>query len=192
MGLYLTLAGRMGSGKTTLANELVSRHGFVTLAGSTVIADFHKTLDPPTAPSLGERIGYDETQKLMRAAWGMDAIAARIKQVLDGLGPDGHVCYDGVRNENDERRSRKDGGIIVALEADQMLRYQRRFAQSGGTLPLAQFRYDDERELEDPDPRGLHLRRVMDRADIRLNAERPVAEVIEELRAKLAALGKGF
>lgn len=122
------LTGRIGSGKTTLAQMLVERKHFVEFAFATslkkaVSAVFHTTLeslyDPAAKAEVDPFWGITRREMLQRTAtciqqeFGFDPFAMNFRRWYKG--PYVPVVVSDVRYENQAREVVDRGGIIIRI-----------------------------------------------------------------------------
>lgn len=125
--IRIALSGKMRSGKDTLANELVMRHGFVRMS----FADKLKEV-------AGDLFGVSETSKnrallieLSRRLSAIDA-AVWIKQVIDRIPMYQSVVVTDMRYPNEYHTLRGLGFLMVRIEVDSDVQMRRILATDSG------------------------------------------------------------
>ncbi len=150
MTRYIGLAGRIGSGKTTVSKHLQDKYDANERRFSEILEEILGTLRFPIKREYLQKLG-----KVLREEFGHGILVEVMKKKLEEETADA-IVVDGVRyaNEVDMLRSLKDS-ILIFVSAPPELRYER--VVKRGTRGEAAISYDDflkneeaatERELE--------------------------------------------
>lgn len=117
--LVIGIAGRIGSGKTTVGSYLSSKHGFQYLRYSQVLSEW-RTQDPENKSHLQE-VGWEVM------AGGMQTELNR--RLIAKVRPSGDVAVDGLRHSIDDdslRDAFSPSFRLLFLDCPQELRWERR------------------------------------------------------------------
>ncbi len=190
MKTFLALTGQAGAGKTTLSKLLEAEHGFVRMSGSEILRAENDKLPIEGRMDLGNHADMTAFQRVWKVFNGRNALGKRAAKELEALPDGGRLCYEGVRNLYDAQEMRKAGAIIASLECDFEERY-RRIVQRDPSRDMTreQAMEEDALEHESQEALGLHLRQVRALADIRLDANGPIEDVMRQLAEAFSARG---
>ncbi len=188
--MLIGVAGLNGSGKDTVAEYLVEKHGFAHRDLGQEIRDELKELGKNSL-DRNEMIelGNERRARLGFGYWCRKAIES---------GKSKDLVITSIRNpaEVDEIRSR--GGIIVEVFADQGTRFERTAARvrdkpgaHGDAISIGEFRAKEERELRSDDPAKQQLLKCISMAEYRLDNNGPFERLYAEIEDLLAELEGG-
>ena len=138
--LVIGIAGRIGSGKTTVGGHLESRHGFQYLRYSVVLADW-LAKDPESKTHL-QKVGWEVM------AGGMQAELNR--RLIAQIAPDGDVAVDGLRHPLDHEtlQSAFPGSFkLLFIDTSARVRFER-LQKNGKYADLVSFEYADTYPVE--------------------------------------------
>jgi dCMP deaminase len=158
--MIIGLTGKNGSGKTAAAEYLKSR-GFQYHSLSDGIRDEIRRRGQEITRDVLIKVGND-----LRDAFGPGVLAERI---LLNLGRDHNYVIDSIRNPNEvEVLKRRDGFILLAVEADPAVRFERsrKRGRENAAQSFEQFMEEETRELESANPASQQLHATRAEADI--------------------------
>jgi dephospho-CoA kinase len=159
--MIIGITGTDGSGKGTVVEYLVKNHGFKLYHARTLILEEIERQGLPTDRSQMRLVGNE-----LRKKYGNDYIV-RVSLERARESHDEKVVIDSLRAVAEAETLKNNGGILLAIDADQLLRYdrvQRRRSESD-QVTLEQFIEHEDLEANDPDPHGMQKRQVMSMAD---------------------------
>lgn len=159
--MIIGVTGTDGAGKGTVVEYLVKHHGFKLYHGRTLILEEIKKQGLPTDRAHMRLVGND-----LRKRYGNDFI---VRVSLDRARESGdeRVVIDSLRAVAEAETLKNNGGILLAIDADQVLRFERvqgRRSESD-QVTFEQFIEHEDLEANDPDPHGMQKRQVMAMAD---------------------------
>ena len=158
--MIIGLTGKNGSGKTAVSEYLKAR-GF----------EYHSLSD-----GIREEIrrrGLDITRDVLinvgndlRETFGPGVLAERILQSLE---KEHNYVVDSIRNPLEvEVLKRREGFILLAVEADPVIRFERsrKRGRESAAQTFEQFTDEENRELESANPASQQLRATREKADV--------------------------
>lgn len=79
----------------------------------------------------------------------------------------GDIVIESIRTVAEADYLKKEGGILLAVDANQMLRFERiqSRASESDKVTFEEFKAHEELEMNDPDPNGMQKAKVMEMAD---------------------------
>ncbi|MFQ5815264.1 MAG: AAA family ATPase [Candidatus Hydrothermarchaeaceae archaeon] len=182
MTLYIGLAGRIGSGKTTISLHLQKEYGAREHRFSEILEDVLERLHLPHRREYLQKLG-----ETLREEFGHDILVEALKRDLEEEKAD-TVVIDGVRYENEvEMLRRLEENILVFISAPPELRYQRtvkRGTRGEAVISFEQFSANDEAVTE----RELDI--VEQRADYVLENTGTVDELLQKLDGVMKNRGR--
>lgn len=176
--MIIGLTGKNGSGKTAVSDYLKSR-GFQYHSLSDAIRDEIKRRGEGITRDALIRVGNE-----LREKFGSGVLAERILMTLE---KEHNYVIDSIRNPSEvEALKRRDGFILLAVEADATIRLERsrKRGRESAAQNFEQFMEEEARELESDNPAGQHLHATRAKADIAVAND----GTIEELHRKLDEL----
>jgi dCMP deaminase len=176
--MIIGLTGKNGSGKTAVSDYLKSR-GFQYHSLSDAIRDEIKRRGEGITRDALIRVGNE-----LREKFGSGVLAERILMTLE---KEHNYVIDSIRNPSEvEALKRRDGFILLAVEADATIRFERsrKRGRESAAQNFEQFMEEEARELESDNPAGQHLHATRAKADIAVAND----GTIEELHRKLDEL----
>ena len=181
--MILGITGTDGAGKGTVVKYLTEQHGFTHYsARALILEEIKKQGLPDTRNQM--RLTANE----LRKQYGNEFL---IKVSLEKAEADGvkNAAIESIRAVAEAEYLKAHGGILLAVDADQHLRYERVQARrsSSDQVSFAEFQRHEELEKNDPDPHGMQKAKVIEMADYTFTNNRTVEELhtqIEEFLTK--------
>lgn len=178
--ILIGITGTDGAGKGTVVDYLVHKYDFVHFSARAIF------IEELTKQGRGTtRVDLRLMGNELREKYGNDFL---ITYYLKKMSEDKvqSAIIESVRTISEAETLKKAGGILLAVDAGQALRYarvQERRSESD-KVSFEQFVEHEELETNDPNPHGMQKRKVMERADYTLlnNGTQ------EELHAQIDAL----
>lgn len=159
--MILGVTGTDGAGKGTVVDYLVQVKGFIHYSASNFIAK--------EVARQGLRITRNQlrlTGNELRAKHGDDVLVAMTLKQIDTHGKN-NVIIESIRATAEANTLKQSGGILLAVDADQHLRYKRVQMRRSekDQVTLEEFLAHEELEQNDPDPHGMQKAAVMKMSD---------------------------
>ena len=140
---------------------LTEQHNFTHYSARALITEAVK--DRGLEPS---RKNFRLTANDLRRQHGNDFI---VKETFKKIIAEGamNAVLESIRTTAETETLKKEGGILIAVDADQALRYRRikKRQSESDHISLAEFKQQEELEMNDPDPNGMQKAAVMAAAD---------------------------
>jgi dephospho-CoA kinase len=190
MKTFLAITGQAATGKTTLSKLLEAEYGFMRISGSEILRVENESLPENLRMDLNTRADMTTFQRVWKTLNGKSGLGRRAAKAYEAMPDGGRLCYEGVRNLYDAKAMREAGAIIASLECDFEERYRRIVERDPArAMTREQAMEEDTLEHESQDALGLHLRQVRELADIRIDANGPIENVMGQLIDALRSRG---
>ena len=182
--MLIGITGTDGSGKGAVVDYLVETTGFTHYSARAIWEEeFVKRGIESNRANM--RLVANE----MRAKYGNDFLVTYYlgKQEETGVT---NVVIESIRTTAEADTLKTNGGILLAVDAEQSVRYARITARgsSSDKISLEEFTKHEELEMNDPDPNGMQKAKVMEMADYTMMNEGTLEELhaqIEEMFQKI-------
>lgn len=158
--MVLGITGTDGSGKGTVVAYLVNQYGFAHYSARSIfIEELAARGIEPTRANM--RLVANE----MRALYGDDFVVTRSFDRIHTS--EKNVIIESIRTVAEAETLKQKGGILLAIDADQNIRYTRVQSRRSETdaVTFEEFVRHEALEADDPDPHGMQKARVMHMAD---------------------------
>jgi dephospho-CoA kinase len=180
--MILGITGTDGAGKGTVVEYLVDHHGYTHYsARAFILEEIRKQGLPDTRNQM--RLTANE----LRKQHGNEFL---IKVSLEKARADGvsNAVIESLRATAEAECLKAHGGILLAVDADQQLRYERVQARRSESdqVSFAEFQRHEELEKNDPDPHGMQKAKVMEMADYTVTNNGTVEELKQQVEQFLA------
>ena len=177
--MLLGITGTDGAGKGTVVNYLVKNKGFAHYSARAIwIEELTKRGEEPTRANM--RLVANE----MREKYGNDFLVTYYLQKIQEDGTDKEII-ESIRTVAEATTLKANGGILVAVDADEKIRYARVQARRSETdkVTFEQFKAHEELEAHDPNPHGMQKQRVIAMADYKIMNDGSVSELYQKIDA---------
>lgn len=159
--MIIGITGTDGAGKGTVVEYLVKHKGFTLYHARTLILEELKRQGLPDDRAHMRLMGNE-----LRKRYGNDYI---VRVSLEKAKESGaaNVVIDSLRAVAEAETLKAHEGILLAIDADQRLRYERVQSRRSESdkVTFEQFVEHEDLETNDPDPHGMQKRKVMAMAD---------------------------
>ena len=188
-GKLIGVAGTAGVGKDTVAEMLSRMFGLRNLSSGDVVRAitrhvYHLSPDVnPVRDQLYDVANYLRNEIDPAIMVNICILEAKVRQLNGGI-------ISGLRSMGEAEAIKKAGGIIIGVDADPKIRYERMYARGRDAetqKTFEQFLSQDEfenRGLSDTGP-GRGIRTIIDNADIIIRNEGSIEELEAQLRDKV-------
>jgi len=184
--MIIGITGTLGAGKTTTANYLKSK-GFTPYSVREFIAkEVHARGLPINRDTLVD-VGNQ-----LRAEHGPAYIIVELERTAREAG--GATVIESIRAVGEAQELQKQGGLLLAVNANPRLRFKRALLQSGATVPqnFEEFVAQEEHEMFSSDPNKQNIAAVMLRADYQILNNGTVADLENQVDAALMYLEQSY
>jgi dephospho-CoA kinase len=159
--MLIGITGTDGAGKGTLVNYLVTQKGFTHYSAREIwIEELASRGIEPTRANM--RLIANE----MREKFGNDFL---VTYYLKKIQEDGtqNAIIESIRAVTEAETLKAHGGILIAIDADQTIRYARVQDRRSETdkVSFEQFIAHEDLEANDPNPHGMQKQKVIKMAD---------------------------
>lgn len=183
--MLLGITGTDGSGKGTVVDYLVKEKGFVHYsARAMIIEELVRQGRGQTRDDL--RLMGNE----LRATYGDDFLVTYYLKKMKEEKPE-NAIIESIRAYAEVETLRTNGGFLIAVDADQKLRYERIQARksSSDAISFEEFVKHEELEMNDPDPHGMQKAKVMVAADYTIVNDGTREELHAQIDGVLTQIG---
>ena len=175
--MILGITGTDGAGKGTVVEYLVAQHGFTHYsARALILEEIRKHGLPETRNQM--RLTANE----LRQQHGNEFL---IKVSYEKAAADGitKAVIESVRTVAEAKYLHEHGGLLLAVDADQSLRYERVQARRSESdqVSFEEFKRHEELEKNDPDPHGMQKAKVIEMADYTVTNNSTVEDLEEQV-----------
>lgn len=182
--MILGVTGTDGSGKGTVVDYLVHDKGFAHYHGRKL---FIEKIEEQGLEN--NRANMRLVANAIRKEHGNDAIVVLFLQQAREKG-DANIIIDSIRALAEAQTLKKEGGILIAVDADPKIRYQRiqERNSSSDNVTFEEFIKHEQLEMNDPDPHGMQKQKVIEAADFTIQNNGTLQELHDQVDAVLKLL----
>lgn len=143
--VIIGLSGTFAAGKDTLAQYLVEEHGFVHVSTGDILREdtmkiFGNT-DRPTLRAHGNKLRNEQGAGVL------------IGMSLEHAAGAKKIVISGIRSIGEVEELHKSGGVMIFIDADPKIRYERAFARKRDVeagMSFEEFMASEQKELDKP------------------------------------------
>lgn len=159
--MIIGISGTDGGGKGTVVDYLVSKYQFTHYSSRAIILEYIEKAGLPNT-----RAQMRLTANELRAQFGNDFLVTQALERMKQSTVEKAVV-ESIRAVDEVKTLKVMGGILLAIDADQVVRYQRVQSRRSETdqVSFEQFVAHEELERHDPDPHGMQKGKVIAMAD---------------------------
>lgn len=182
--MILGITGTDGSGKGAVVEYLVNAKGFVHYSARALWEE-----EIQRRGLQSSRANMRLVANELRAKHGDDFLIQHYLKRYEEEKPE-HVIIESIRAVAEAKTLAENGGILIAVDADQKLRYERivQRKSSSDQISFEDFCAHEQLEMNDPDPHGMQKKKVMEMADYTIVNNGALEELhahIEEVLKKI-------
>lgn len=159
--MIIGITGTDGSGKGTVVEYIVKTKGFVHFSARELLIEEIKKRGFPIDRNHMRLVAND-----LRKEHGNDYVARFFLERAHAVHTN-NIIIESIRAVAEAETLTKAGAVLVAVDADQKLRYERVQARRSESdkVSFEQFKEHEALEMNDPDPHGMQKQKVMQMAD---------------------------
>jgi dephospho-CoA kinase len=176
--MIIGITGTDGAGKGAVVDYLVKQKGFVHYSSRALITDEIQSRGLPVNREQMRLVAND-----MRNKCGLDVI---VTTALEKIKKDNvhNAVIESIRAVKELETLHAKGGVLLAVDADQKLRYQRisRRQSASDEVSFAEFITHEKLEMNDPDPNGMQKAKVIELADYTIMNNGTLVELYEQVK----------
>lgn len=182
--MLIGITGTDGSGKGTVVEYLVNEKRFSHYSARVIwVAEIERQ------GIENNRANMRKVANELRAAHGNDFLVTHYLKKMEEEQPKNAVI-ESIRTTAEADTLKRNGGILLAVDADQKLRYERIQARksSSDQISFEEFQKHEQLEMDDPDPHGMQKAKVIAMADYTILNNGTLEELhaqIEEVLTKI-------
>ena len=174
--IILGITGTNGAGKGTVVEYLVSQKNFKHFSASALISEEIERLALPVNRESMIKVGNE-----LREKYGADVIVERLME--RAINEKGNIIIESIRTLAEIDKIKERGGILLAVDADQRLRYERNEKRGSNKdgISFEKFKEFEEREKESNDPNKQNLVACRRKADYIIDNNGDVIELHQKI-----------
>jgi dephospho-CoA kinase len=180
--MTIGITGTDGAGKGTVVDYLVTNKGFTHYSSREFIV---AEIDAQGLERTRNQMRL--TANEMRATFGDDVV---VKKAYERAAQEGKekVVIESIRATAEALYLKEKGGILLAVDADQHVRFERVQSRRSDTdqVSFEQFVAHEELEKNDPDPHGMQKAAVIAMADYTINNDGDLETLYRDIDKFLA------
>lgn len=175
--MIIGITGTDGAGKGTVVEYLVKEKGFTHYSARAIWEEEFKKRDIESSRENMRAVANE-----LRATYGNDFL---IQYYLPKITESNieKAIIESVRAIAEVETLKENGGILLAVDADPKVRYERIVERGSATdhVSFERFQELEAIEMDDPDPAGMQKAAVIKMADYTINND----GTLEELHAQI-------
>ena len=159
--MLLGITGTDGAGKGTVVRYLTEQKGFVHYSARAIWEEEFLKRDMESSRANMRLVANE-----LRAEHGNDFVVAYYLKKFTAEKP-ANAVIESIRALAEVETLQQAGGYLLAVDADQHIRYDRIVKRGSGSdhVSFEEFAAHEQLEMNDPDPHGMQKAAVMAAAD---------------------------
>jgi dephospho-CoA kinase len=177
--MLIGITGTDGAGKGAAVSCLTKQHGFTHYSARAIWEEEFKQRGIESTRANMRLVANE-----LRAAHGNDFLITYYLKKMSATGVK-NAIIESIRTTAEVDTLKKHGGVLLAVDADQKLRYERISGRksSSDLVTFEEFTAQEELEMNDPDPNGMQKAKVMAMADYTIMNNETMTELGNKLEA---------
>lgn len=159
--MIIGITGTDGAGKGTVVEYLVQEKGFTHYSARSIWIE-----EIERQGLENNRSNMRRTANELRGTHGNDYLVTYYLEKMQ-TEDTARTVIESIRATAEAQTLKAHGGVLLAVDADQKLRYERiqERKSSSDQVTFEEFVRQEELEMNDPDPHGMQKAKVMEMAD---------------------------
>jgi len=184
--MIIGITGTDGAGKGAVVDYLVTKKGFVHYSSRALINTEIQLRGLPSSREQMRLVAND-----MRNTKGLDVIVTTALAKIKTEGVENAVI-ESIRATKELETLHANGGILLAVDADQKKRYERISGRQSASdkVTFAEFLAHEKLEMNDPDPSGMQKAAVIKASDYTIMNNGTLAELRAQVELFLSVIQK--
>lgn len=182
--MIIGITGTDGAGKGEVVRYLVEQKGFLHYSARALFIE-----EIERQGIENNRANMRLVANELRGKHGDDFLVAHYLKVIEEAGePD--AVIESIRALAEAETLKQEGGVLLAVDADQKLRYERiqKRASTSDQVSFEEFIAHEKLEMHDPDPHGMQKQAVMEAADLTIQNNGTLGELHAKIEKVLRTL----
>jgi len=181
--IVLGITGTNGAGKGTIVEYLVNKKAFSHLSAGELITQEVINRDMPVNRDSMIKVGNDLRSKF-GAAYIIEELLRRARS------QSGNTIIESIRTLGEAEKLKEVGGILLAVDADKKLRYERILLRGGSKdkVSFKEFSRQGKIEMESNDPNKQNLLACKKEADYLIENNGNIEELNREIEKLLVKI----
>jgi dephospho-CoA kinase len=182
--LIVGITGLIGAGKGTVVEYLVEKGKFKHFSASGFITEEIVRRNLPVDRDSMILVGNDLRQK-----FGAGYVVEELLKRAEG---EKRAVIESIRTLGEVEKIRKNNGILLAVDADQKIRYERNIKRNSNKdkVSFEKFMEQEKRELDSTDPNKQNLQACVRVADYVIENNRTIEELNQKVKEILKIIEK--
>lgn len=179
--MILGITGTVGAGKGTVVEYLVNEKGFKHFSSRDFIVEEIRRRGLTDESRVTMRNTGNELRKEHGPSYIAETLLVRAKEA------GGDAIIESIRSVGEAEFLKKQGGYIVAVDADKKIRYERVIARGSSTdnLTFEEFCEQEDREMTGTALWDMNVFGVMGTADVTLTNNDGIEKLHEQIEQML-------
>lgn len=175
--MIIGITGTDGAGKGAVVEYLVDNKGFVHYSARALITAEIQARGLPVNREHMRLVAND-----LRGTHGLDVIVSTALRKMQEEGVHDAII-ESIRAVKEVETLHANDGILLAVDADQRLRYERIMARQSESdqVSFQDFVSQEQLEMNDPDPNGMQKAKVIGLADYTIMNNGTLSELAQQV-----------
>lgn len=173
--MVIGITGTDGAGKGAVVDYLVNKKGYKHYSSRALITAEIEARGLNSTREIMREVAND-----MRKQYGLDVI---VTTALKKAADEDAIVIESIRAVAEAEALKAAGGVLLAVDADQQLRYERITGRQSASdkVTFTEFVAHEELEMNDPDPNGMQKAAVIKMADYTIMNDTSLEELHDNI-----------